>query len=302
MAISRICCSTCTFHSSPQPAPVAVARGSRYSPEKLSLEVLVNAIETLCPVCGGTGWKEVGPDPRARQVARCDCALSGRIQRLIAQARIPARYEHCELSDFITDFPGADGSLGVAKLMAERFVASHPVENDGGGLLIVGSVGVGKTHLAVAVLKELLRKGVPGLFCDYRDLLKQVQNSYNPSVQTTEMELLRPTFETEVVLLDELGAVKPTDWVWDTVSHVLNTRYNDKRTTLITTNFPDLPPAPAKPDGVPVDRFKATKAAREETLGDRIGERMWSRLHEMCKKVEITGQDFRQNVKSASFR
>jgi len=259
----------------------------------------VNATETLCPICGGTGWKEVG-DASLRQVARCGCALSGRVERITAQARIPARYEHCEFSEFSTDFPGADGSLERAKLMAERFVAGYPVENDGRGLLIVGSVGVGKTHLAVAVLKELLRKGVPGLFCDYRDLLKQVQNSYNPSVQTTEMELLRPVFETEVVVLDELGAVKPTEWVWDTVSHVLNTRYNDKRTTLITTNFPDLPP---RSSDEPTDNFsRARRAAREETLGDRITERMRSRLHEMCKKVEITGQDFRQNVKSASFR
>jgi len=90
--------------------------------------------------------------------------------------------------------------------------------------------------------------------------------------------------------------------VWDTVSHVLNTRYNDKRTTLITTNFPDMPPATARPGDEPVDRFKAKQAAREETLGDRITERMRSRLHEMCKKIEINGQDFRQNVKSASFR
>jgi DNA replication protein DnaC len=258
----------------------------------------VNTTEISCPACGGTGWKEIS-DPSQRAVERCHCTLSGRIQRLIARARIPTRYEHCEFSEFSTDFPGANATLQKAKLMAERFVTGYPVENDGRGLLFVGTVGVGKTHLAVAVLKELLRKGVPGLFCDYRDLLKQVQNSYNPSVQTTEMELLRPVFETEVVLLDELGANKPTEWVWDTVSHVLNTRYNEKRTTLITTNFPDLPPHSSDE---PVDNFsRARRAAREETLGDRITERMRSRLHEMCKKLEITGQDFRQNVKSASF-
>ena len=255
--------------------------------------------ETVCPLCGGTGWKEVGSDPRAPQVARCACATTGRIHRLLAQAHIPARYEHCDFADFSAEFPGADPSLERAKLMAERFVAGYPVENDGRGLLFVGTVGVGKTHLAVAVLKELLRKGVPALFCDYRDLLKQVQNSYNPSVQTTEMELLRPIFETDVLLLDELGAVKPTEWVWDTVSHVLNTRYNHKRTTLITTNFPDLPPHSTEE---PTDTFRARRAAREETLGDRITERMRSRLHEMCKKIELAGKDFRQNVKSASFR
>jgi DNA replication protein DnaC len=159
----------------------------------------------------------------------------------------------------------------------------------------VGTVGVGKTHLAVGVLKDLIRKGIPGMFCDYRELLKQIQNSYNPSVQTTEMEVLRPVFEAELLVLDELGAQKPTEWVWDTVSLILNTRYNDKRATLITTNFPDRPAAAVEPS-------PAQRSAREDTLGDRIGERMRSRLHEMCRKVEMAGQDFRQKVRSASFQ
>jgi DNA replication protein DnaC len=80
--------------------------------------------------------------------------------------------------------------------------------------------------------------------------------------------------------------VKPTEWVWDTVSLILNTRYNDNRTTIITTNFEDKPPG----------------AGREESLGDRIGERMRSRLHEMCRIVRMQGQDFRQTLRSASFR
>jgi DNA replication protein DnaC len=115
-------------------------------------------------------------------------------------------------------------------------------------------------------------------------------------VQVTEMEVLRPVFEADVLLLDELGAAKPTEWVWDTVSHILNTRYNDKRTTIITTNYKDLPPAGAEPEGRPA------RASREETLGDRIGERMRSRLHEMCRVVRVEGEDFRMKYKSASLR
>ena len=112
---------------------------------------------------------------------------------------------------------------------------------DSTGLLLIGDIGVGKTHLAVGIIKELiLSKGIACLFYDYRELLKQIQNSYNDSVKATELDVLRPVFETEVLVLDELGAVKPTEWVWDTVSLILNTRYNDKRTTIITTNFPDL--------------------------------------------------------------
>jgi DNA replication protein DnaC len=121
-----------------------------------------------------------------------------------------------------------------------------------------------------------------------------VQNSYNRQVQETELEILRPVFDAEVLVLDELGASKPTDWVWDTVAHILNTRYNDRRTTIITTNYANLPPL----GSVGVD---GGGRLREETLGDRIGERMRSRLQEMCVVVEMQGEDFRQKVKRASF-
>jgi DNA replication protein DnaC len=123
--------------------------------------------------------------------------------------------------------------------------------------------------------------------------LKRIQNSYNPSVQATELEVLKPIFETEVVLLDDLGAVKPSEWVWDTVSLILNSRYNENRTTLITSNYLDGPSAAA--DGVEGPR----RAAREETLGDRIGERMRSRLFEMCRLVQLNGRDYRQRFRTA---
>jgi DNA replication protein DnaC len=95
-------------------------------------------------------------------------------------------------------------------------------------------------------------------------------------------------------VLDELGAQKPTDWVWDTVALILNTRYNDKRTTIITTNYLDLPPAGG-------GLSSTQRATREETLGDRIGERMRSRLAEMCVRVEMNGGDFRQSAGRARF-
>ena len=163
---------------------------------------------------------------------------------------------------------------------------------------IIGKIGTGKTHLAVGITKHLIiNKGVACLFYDYRELLKEIQNSYNAAVQTTELDVLRPVFETHVLVLDELGAVKPTEWVWDTVSLILNTRYNNNRTTIITTNFEDQPAAGAK-----WVRFWRAAATRAETLGDRIGERMRSRLHEMCRIIKMEGEDFRQTFRSASFR
>ena len=145
-------------------------------------------------------------------------------------------------------------------------------------------------------LRLIRDRGVKGLFCDYRELLKSIQNSYNPQVSTTELELLQPVFRAEVLVLDDLGAQKPNEWVWDTVALILNTRYNNKQTTIITTNFADEPAA-----SVARTLSPARAATREETLGDRIGERMRSRLHEMCRIVKMDGPDFRQKFKSASF-
>ncbi len=253
-----------------------------------------------CPICGGTGWQTIQRGTE-REVVRCECRVHSRGERLLTAAHIPARYEHCELSNFQYDTDAANQkSIRDARFLAGRFVEEYPTDKT--GLLFVGTVGVGKTHLSVGIIKDLIReKGIHCLFCDYRELLKSIQNSYNPSVQATEMEILRPVFEAEVLVLDELGAVRSTEWVFDTVNYVLNSRYNDNRTTIITTNFPDGEETNAEINNLrsPSD---AEKAARRETLGDRIGERMRSRLHEMCKKVEIEGRDFRQHSKQAQFQ
>jgi len=266
------------------------------------LEV-IKAPAQVCPLCQGTGWKTASNGNQEirsindRRVTRCDCQLRARTESALTAARIPRRYEHCELTNYDTDFPGAHPSLADAHFVATNFAKKCDPRGDK-GMLIIGKIGTGKTHLAVGIIKELiLNRGIPCLFYDYRELLKEIQNSYNATVQTTELDVLRPVFETDVLVLDELGAVKPTEWVWDTVSLILNTRYNDNRTTIITTNFEDQPAA-----AVAGSLSPARAASRVETLGDRIGERMRSRLHEMCRIVSLDGADFRQKFRSASFR
>jgi DNA replication protein DnaC len=260
---------------------------------------VIKAPVEVCPLCNGTGWKTAASNGSAngRRVTRCDCQLRARAQSLLTGARIPRRYEHCELTNYDTDFPGANSSLAEAHFLATNFAKKCDPRGDK-GLLVIGKIGTGKTHLAVGIIKELIaNRGIACLFYDYRELLKQIQNSYNSTVQTTELDVLRPVFETDVLVLDELGAVKPTEWVWDTVSLILNTRYNDNRTTIITTNFDDQPAAGASGSISPV-----RAANRGETLGDRIGERMRSRLHEMCRIITLEGADFRQKYRSANFR
>jgi DNA replication protein DnaC len=246
----------------------------------------------ICSVCDDTGFKYIERTERGRTVkraTRCDCQLEQDSARLLEAAHIPLRYFDCNFAHYNPpDAPS--GSLAEAKKAAESFAESYPDVH--GGLLIVGDIGVGKTHLAVAILKQLIRNRVRCLFSDYRELLKQIQNSYNPTVQETESDILRPVFSSEVLVLDELGAVRPSEWVWDTVSLILNSRYNNKLTTIITTNYPDSPAAGANDGGDQLAKA-AKRAARPESLGDRIGERMRSRLHEMCRVIEMRGEDHR---------
>src|SRR5438093_8131998 len=190
-----------------------------------------------CTECQGTGWKPVETDG-VRRVARCTCREAERAAQLLAQARIPRRYEHCALENFDIrkDKKGsANRSLEAAKLWAERFVEEYPTDF---GLLFVGPTGVGKTHLAVAVLRELIvSKGIECLFYDFRDLLKEIQDSYNPISQTSELRVLQPVLDAEVLSLDELAASNPSDWVKDTLAYIINSRYNQKKVTLITTTI-----------------------------------------------------------------
>jgi len=249
----------------------------------------------VCAICDGVGLVRV-MDPAGKWVSRsCQCQTIEREERRISAARVPERYRDCSLDSFEI-YHGADRSLSEALLTARRFVEEYPAGTAGKGLLFTGTMGVGKTHLAVGVLQRLVREhGIKGLFCDYRELLKNIQNSYNPQVHTTELELLKPVFAAEVLVLDDLGAQKPNEWVWDTVALILNTRYNDRQTTIITTNYPDIPAGGGAKSDV-------ERAAREQTLGDRIGDRMLSRLAEMCIRIKMAGKDCRQTgIKRARF-
>jgi DNA replication protein DnaC len=255
-----------------------------------------------CPLCRGTGWKLVARDDGARGnvAVACDCGMEERASRVMERARIPKRYEHCDFESYVTDL--VDGktwttqhaqSLKQAKLLTQAFVRDYPGSAEK-GLLLMGPSGVGKTHLAVASLKDLLKRGHAGIFCDYRELLKEIQASYNPASESTEMGVLEPIRNAEVLVLDDLGASKPSAWVLDIIGLVLNARYNEKRVTILTTNYFDevanAEPPPRLPGGQRV-------AVREDALSDRIGARMRSRLYEMCRTVEVFAPDFRREVR-----
>lgn len=221
-----------------------------------------------CPRCNGSGWVPLTGD--ALRVEPCACQGDLRRRQRITSANIPPRYYHCRLETF---YPRNHAALMQSKARVQEFAEGwFPGMDNGRGLLLMGSCGSGKTHLAVAGLLEIIDSGKSGrlLFSNFQDLIQEIQASFDSEDTPSKSEILRPLLEVDLLVLDELGSQKPSMFVQDILYYVINSRYNGQRTTIFTTNYID-------------------------DLSDRIGERLRSRLYEMAEEVRLAAvPDYRK--------
>ena len=247
-------------------------------------------VNPACERCSGTGFEILTRDGREFAQA-CGCRRSATAPGSpLGSSRIPPRYEHCSLESFEPGNPSLSAALEKAMAFCQGY--PHLGADEGLGLLFSGDNGVGKTHLAVAVLRELIvGHAARGQFWDFHELIREIKSSYDPETKTTELQVLEPVVDMDVLLLDDLGAWKMTDWMNDTLFYILNSRYMAKRPTIITTNYQDV----TREEAVAADALR-----RREFLVERIGQRLRSRLMEMCLVVRIKGSDHRQARQAAN--
>jgi DNA replication protein DnaC len=248
------------------------------------------ATDSVCPKCGGTGWIIIeranvsGAEP-------CDCRFQGRAERMEDRAQIPPLYRNASFDNFVVpgpDNPIARRDLTNILLAVKNYVRDFPNEGRP-GLLLIGEPGTGKTHLAVAALRKIVEKGFECLFCDYQNLLDRIRSGYDAASNSSDKEAYRIALDSEVLLLDDLGAHRVTDWVEDTITSVVTYRCNNRKPLIATTNLPDGDAGSALVDKSPMGRPEY-----RVTLAERIGPRARSRLFEMCTVIRMPAvEDYR---------
>jgi len=244
--------------------------------------------EEICSICQGTGWV-LKESPKRTIAEHCKCYYEQQSKVLLEQANIPKRYKECTFKNFEVHNDSHRDALKISK----QFIKNYPVQEV--GLLFIGPCGVGKTHLAVGIIRELIeKKNVPCYFYDFRELIKEIQNTYSPDSPITEHEILAPVFQSELLVLDELGAKRTSAWIEETIFYIINQRYNRKKLTIFTSNYLDSEEEE--------DARDSYYKKGGDSLVDRIGVRLRSRLYEMCKIVEMWGEDYRKIAKQASYR
>lgn len=209
----------------------------------------------VCSACGGGGWVLVGPQRRRADLSRCrDCTTA---ETRISDAQIPARYRTATLASF-RPLAGKTAALREAEAWDGR-----------SSLVLVGPVGTGKTHLACALLvREQERRGV-GLYVSVPELLEAIRSRYGGDQGASAQAYMQQTAAMPLLLLDDLGAERATDWAVEQLAMLIDRRYRDELVTIITTNM-----------------------RSRGALADHLGDRTASRIGEW-RWVAVEGQHMR---------
>jgi len=216
--------------------------------------------DAKCPLCDGYGHI-IDADGKARP---CRCVRRAILASEIETARIPKLYAGESLDTFQPYTSSLRGCLARVKEYVENYTPDEPR-----GLYICGNTGTGKTHLAIGILRGLIARGFDGVYYSVVDLLDAIRATYDPNAPGAPKGRLTQELNRQILVLDDFGVQKTSTWVADRLYALINRRYQDCKTLIITSNI----------------------MAKDLPL--KVENRIASRIIEMCNDIDIRADDFR---------
>jgi len=242
----------------------------------------------LCEECDGAGRVFHQDDRGVAFLSDCSfCFTLRKRLRLLSDSGIPGKFANATLEIYQPIGLHNKKALSRTKNFLDD-VKDAPQEPHR-GLLFMGGPGLGKTHLVVSILKQLiLEAGVDGKFVDFFQLLSDIRHGY--SHDQSEMSLIEPYLKSRVLIIDELAKGRNNEWEQTILDQFISSRYNAAdKITLFTTNYTDQGMVPSDING-------RTTSFPKQSLAEKVGERIFSRLTQMCDFIKMEGDDYRTKI------
>ena len=280
----------------PQPQLCEKCRGCHYVLTPMDGHVRAELCSCFtCPECGGRGHIYIEDETGITSL--CTCACAGLVNRLkkLNEAGIPGKFASAQFETY----QPMDVSQKLALRISGDFVKDYSSSSQ--GLLFMGRPGLGKTHLAVSVIKALiLEKGADCKFVDFFQLLSDIRFGYSQNL--SEQAIISSYVAAPILVIDELAKGRNTEWELTMLDQIISSRYNAAdKITLFTTNYSDQT-HDSKKGGKSETHEEFSHgngrkaSAAEETLQEKVGERIYSRLVEMCRFIKLEGMDYRLEI------
>jgi DNA replication protein DnaC len=250
--------------------------------------------QSACARCGGSGYVLV-PSGGTSVAQACACRHLDERIAVFNQIGIPPVIARASFQHPRTWHPGQVHAKNVAEAFAHKFRLDQPTR----GFLLYGRPGGGKTHILASTLRYLaLERGVGSRYVEFLLLLSDIRAGFNAN--RSHMEILKPLLAVPVLAIDELGKERGTEWERSMLDELISRRFNSGLSTLFATNYylraEDYPVREEPGRRVSTRSAEFAREAEAMTLPQRVGDRVYSRLTEMCEFIKLDpGIDFRGN-------